>query len=141
MSGLKNMLCFLSNHWDLKHSLLKLVQPSGDLDPHLNDLQLAKISKLITQWEAKAYLLGLTEVEIEDIKQDHQGNELRRVAMLRKWASKYGDKATLRALIKVSVENGWITFIRSVCSSLGYIDEDNTGCGKFVLVLLSLKTL
>ncbi len=124
------MICYLSNRLAVKQSLLKVVQPSGDLDQHLNDLQLAKISKLGTQWETKACLLGLSEVEIEDIKQDYQGNEMRRVAMLRRWASKFGDKATLRTLIEVSVDNDWITFIRSVCSCLGYIAEDNSGYGK-----------
>ncbi len=127
-----NRLCFLSNRQALKLSFLNVVQPSGDLDQHLNDLQLAKISKLGTQWETKAYLLGLSEVEIEDIKQDNQSNEMRRVAMLRKWASKFGDKATLRTLIEVSVDNDWITFIRSVCSCLGYIDDNNSGHGKYV---------
>ncbi len=76
------------------------------------------------------YELGLSEVEIEDIKQDYQHNEMRRVAMLRKWASKFGDKSTLRTLIEVSVENNWISFIRSVCSSLGYVEE-HTGYGKW----------
>ena len=126
MVSLKNTFCFLSNRRAL--GLLNVVQPRADLDNNLSDLKLAKVSKLITQWENKAYLLGLTEVEIEDIKQDYQGNEMRRVAMLRKWASKFGDQATLRTLIEVSVENGWISFIRSVCSSLGYTYKETGYC-------------
>ena len=130
MMRLKNMFCFLSNRRSIKERLLNAVRLSGDLDQHLSCLQLAKISKFIKGWEPKAYLLGLTEVEIEDIKQDNQSNEMRRVAMLRKWASKFGDKATLRTLIEVSVENNWISFITSVCSSLGYLNK-NTGYGEF----------
>ena len=124
----------LFRRYSVKQKLLNAVSQGGDLDNRLGDIQLSRISRLITQWEAKAYLLGLTEVEIEDIKQDNQHNEMRRVAMLRKWASKYGDRTTMRTLIEVSVENGWISFIRSVCSSLGYMDED-TRYGK----LLSYK--
>ena len=126
MVSLKNTFCFLSNRRAL--GLLNVVQPRADLDNNLSDLKLAKVSKLITQWENKAYLLGLTEVEIEDIKQDYQHNEMRRVAMLRKWASKLGDQATLKTLIEVSVENGWISFITSVCSSLGYTYKDTGYC-------------
>ncbi len=126
--SLKNTFCFLSNRRALKERLLNVVQPRADLDNNLSDLKLAKVSKLITQWENKAYLLGLTEVEIEDIKQDYQHNEMRRVAMLRKWASKLGDQATLKTLIEVSVENGWISFITSVCSSLGYTYKDTGYC-------------
>ncbi len=128
MVSLKNTFCFLSNRRALKERLLNVVQPRADLDNNLSDLKLAKVSKLITQWENKAYLLGLTEVEIEDIKQDYQHNEMRRVAMLRKWASKLGDQATLKTLIEVSVENGWISFITSVCSSLGYTYKDTGYC-------------
>ncbi len=115
-----------------RYSVKKLLNSvaQGDLNNRLSDIQLSRISRLITQWEAKAYLLGLSEVEIEDIKQDYQHNEMRRVAMLRKWASKFGDKSTLRTLIEVSVENNWISFIRSVCSSLGYVEE-HTGYGKW----------
>ncbi len=116
--------------------LLNSVAQGGDLDNRLSDIQLSRISRLITQWEAKAYLLGLSEVEIEDIKQDYQHNEMRRVAMLRKWASKCGDQATLRTLIEVSVENSWISFITSVCSSSGYVEH--TEYGKFVVVFLRL---
>ncbi len=122
------MCCFLSNRPALKARLMNVVQPSGDLDKNLSELQLVKISKFISQWEYKANLLGLTEVEIEDIKQDNQHNEMRRVAMLRKWASKLGDQATLKTLIEVSVENGWISFITSVCSSLGYTYKDTGYC-------------
>ncbi len=112
--------------------MLNAVSQGGELDNRISDIQLSGISRLITQWEAKANLIGLTEVEIEDIKQDYQHNEMRRVAMLRKWASKFGDKATLRTLIEVSVENDWIMFITSVCSSLGYVEE-HAGYGKFVV--------
>ncbi len=120
----------LFSRYSVKQKLLNSVSQGGELDNRFSDIQLSRISRLITQWEAKANLLGLTEVEIEDIKQDHQGNELRRVAMLRKWASKFGDKATLRTLIEVSVENNWISFVRSVCSSLGHMKE-HTGYGKW----------
>ena len=112
----------------LKKKLLEAISRDGTQDDPLSEIQLAKISKHVLHWEAKGCTLGLSEVEMEDIKQDYiHSNEMQRVAMLRKWAKKYGDRATMRALLDVSIENNWNAFIENVCASLGYIENENSG--------------
>lgn len=104
--------------------LLESIPPEV-VGKRLTEKQLAKISRLVLQWEAKGSALGLTEGETEDIKEDHKNSsEMQKVAMLRKWAKKVGDEATLKNLIEISYHNGWDVFIRNVCVSLGYIEEE-----------------
>ena len=100
--------------------------PVGDLDEQLTGLQLAKISRSLSEWQLKGAILGLAEEEIEDIREDHKNsNEMQKVAMLRRWAKINGPQATLRNLIEVSCQNGLETFARDVCVSLGYISKQN----------------
>ena len=104
-----------------KQNLLLSVSRKGKLDEPLTEIELAKISRHAKAWELKGCALGLTEVEVEDIKEDYKSNEMRRIAMLRKWGKKYGNKATLRSLIEISMDNSWNSFIEDVCASFGYI--------------------
>ena len=100
--------------------------PLGDLDEHLTEQRLAKISRSLSEWQLKGSILGLTEGEIEDIREDHKNsNEMQKVAMLRKWAKINGPQATLRNLIEASCQNGLEKFVRDVCVSLGYISKQN----------------
>ena len=98
--------------------------PDDALDTPLTEQQLAKISRSLSQWQVKGIILGLTEGEIEDIREDYRTNEMQKVAMLRKWAKKNGDQATLRLLIKMACQNDWEKFARSLCKSLGYIKNE-----------------
>lgn len=100
--------------------ILKRV-PQERLDKEFTERELAAISRYVLEWQAKASALGLTEGEIEDIREDHRNsNEVQKIAMLRRWAQKYGDKATLRELILISGRNKWKKFIHQVCKELGY---------------------
>ena len=112
--------------WGLESQENKLLQsiPDEELDTPLTEQQLAKISRSLSQWKVKGAILGLTEGEIEDIWEDNRSNEVQKVAMLRKWARKNGDQATLRLLIVVACQNGWEEFARSMCNSLGYIQNE-----------------
>ena len=108
--------------------LQRLLQsvPMGDLDEQLTELRLARVSRSLSEWQLKGTALGLTEGEIEDIREDHKNsNEMQKVAMLRKWAKINGPQATLRNLIEVSCQNGLEKFARDVCVSLGYISKQN----------------
>ena len=83
----------------------------------LMELQLAKISK----WQLKGTVLGLTEREIEDIREDQKNsNEMQKVAMLRRWAKINGPQATLRNLIETPYQDGLEKFARDVFVHLGY---------------------
>ena len=111
-----------------KRLLKRLLQsvPVGDLDEQLTELRLARISRSLSEWQLKGTVLGLTEGEIEDIREDHKNsNEMQKVAMLRRWAKINGPQATLRNLIEASCQNGLEKFARNVCVSLGYISNQN----------------
>ena len=117
------MTTFISKR--LMKRLLRSV-PVGDLDEQLTGQRLAKISKSLLDWQFKGCNLGLTEGEMEDIREDYKNsNEMQKVAMLRRWAKINGPQATLRNLIEVSCQNGLDKFARDVCVSLGYISKQN----------------
>ena len=54
-------------------------------------------------WENISYHLKLTRVEIEDIKNDKENTELRRIGMLQKWSNKNAHRATYRVLIEALI--------------------------------------
>ena len=100
--------------------------PEDDLGERLTEQRLAKISRSLSEWQFKGSILGLTEGEIEDIREDHKNsNEMQKVAMLRRWAKINGPQATLRNLIETSCQNGLEKFARDVCVNLGYISKQN----------------
>ena len=116
----------MTNFVSDKRLLKRLLQsvPVGDLDEQLMELRLARISRSLSEWQLKGTVLGLTEGEKEDIREDHNNsNEMQKVAMLRRWAKINGPQATLRNLIEASCQNGVEKFARNVCVSLGYISK------------------
>ncbi len=72
-----------------------------DLDQPLSEAELAKISCDISKWEVKAFYLGLTAVQIENIRRNNHDYEMQKIAMLIAWANNVGSEATLRNLRKV----------------------------------------
>lgn len=109
--------------------------PEDQLNKKLTEQQLAKISKRLSEWQVKGSVFGLTKEEMEDIKEDHKySNEMQKVAMLRRWAMKNGDQASLRVLIEMSCDNGWTDFAENACISLGYIQKkDGKVCVAWLL--------
>ena len=102
--------------------------PNEVLDQRLGLMDLTKISKHLLEWPDKARILGLTESEIEDIREDHRNsNEEQKSAMMRRWGEKYGDLATLGSLLEIAERNGWVEFVRDVCEERGYVGME----GKF----------
>ena len=109
----------------IQDRLLKSI-PIDELEKPLTSRQIAKISKSLSKWQLNGSILGLTEVEMEDIREDHKySNEMQKVAMLRRWAQIYGPQATLRNLIEASCQNGQEKFATNFCKSLGYISDKN----------------
>ena len=71
------------------------------LDQPCRDDHLSEIALTLTDWQLVASFLGLTDAEEEEIKEDSQPARRRKVAMLRRWKKKYGEKATYRKLAQV----------------------------------------
>ncbi len=100
--------------------LLRVI-PTQVLQEPLADVKLAKISSNILAWPIKGSAFGLTPGEIEDIKEDHKNsNKMQKVAMLRRWAQKNGDQATLRLLLEILCEYHCEEEAKQVCECLGY---------------------
>ena len=77
------------------HSILasRQISPS-DLHSRCSESHLATIAQSITTWKQLSPFLGLTQQEEDDIQSDNTRNVERKIAMMRRWAEKYGDEAT-----------------------------------------------
>ena len=76
---------------------------------------LKKIALCIAHdWQPIALLLGLTEIEVENIMKDCGSPLLQKVAMLRRWKNKHGKKAKYHRLIKVF----WDLHHRVICTRI-----------------------
>ena len=93
--------------------------PADLLERPLGTQDLTRISEFLLEWPNKARLLGLTDSEVENIREDNSTNELRKSAVLRRWSRKFGEEATLEGLLEIADRNGWGNFIRSVCELYG----------------------
>ena len=102
-------------------TLVKTI-PNEVQEKAFTDTQLAMIADQLLIWPHKAVGLGLSESEIENIKEDHKtSNQLQKIALMMKWAKMNGDQANLKELIRVSKLNRWdAKFIRKICKELGY---------------------
>ena len=80
---------------------------------HIND-----ISLFPTNWQTVAPLLGLDEVDEEDIQEDKTGAQNRRYKTLQKWKAKNVFKATYRVLVDVFLKIGRADFAEQVCRLL-----------------------
>lgn len=86
-----------------------------------DDIELVVISKHIVNWQQKARKLGLSESEIENIREDQRhSNELQKENMMMKWKAKNAYKANLQQLMKVEDND----FIFHVCEELNYLKKD-----------------
>ena len=67
---------------------------------------------------AVAHLLGLTETDVEDIKEDGKKTQDKRYKTLRKWKDKNLFKATYGALIDIFLKLGRADLAEKVCRLL-----------------------
>ena len=106
--------------------LLKDV-PSAKLDQSCRDEHLCELALSITNWQSIAPFLGLTEVEEKEISFMYP-NELRRqtVAMLRKWKSKHGRKATYKRLARVFWKLAFTNVVEEICELLNGPDSSDS---------------
>ena len=105
-------------------SLLERI-PGDALDRPFTDFELSKISSHLLEWTNKAPAFGLSEGEVENIREDNRySHGTQKTAMLRRWKEKNGDGANLRELVLIAEQNGWQEFIRNVCQELDYDVDD-----------------
>ena len=71
------------------------------LDRPCSEDLLVIIAKDLTDWKMVAYILGLSEAEVEEIDESCKPTELplKRIKMLMKWKNKYKENATYHRLI------------------------------------------
>ena len=81
---------------------------------------LTAIANFIVHWDKVAIYLNISEAEVVDIKEDNPNNNfMRKVALLRKWSSKFGDRATYQCLIELAKENGDAKLSSQIIDLLG----------------------
>lgn len=99
--------------------------PDEALDRQFTEVELTVVAKHLLDWQEKAGGFGLSEGEVEDIREDNKySNRSQKLTMLRRWKERSGEKANLRKLVMLAERNGWRDFIRAVCIELGHVDED-----------------
>ena len=102
--------------------------PAEVLDGQFTDAQLADIAKHLLEWEEKAPAFGLTEGEVEDIKQDNKySHRSQKLSMLRRWRELCGGEANLRNLVTMAERKGWndlLNNFRALCIEWDYVEED-----------------
>ena len=71
------------------------------LNNTINDTTIVQIARVIVNWEGLGVQLGLTRIEIEDIKRDYRGDyNQQKIQVLYKWKEKNGLEATYLNLIE-----------------------------------------
>lgn len=100
--------------------------PHKVLDSGLTDEKLKIISDQMLEWQDKAVYLGLSVNDIEDIKVDFKTNKEQKFEMMKMWREKKAYEATLRQLIMISRQHGWINFARRFCGKLGYYSKEGS---------------
>ena len=106
--------------------LLKGV-PAARLNQPCKDECLCRLALSITKWHSIAPFLGLTDVDEEEISFLYP-NELRRqtVAMLRKWKSKHGKKATYKRLARIFRDLAFTNVVEEICELLNSPDSSDS---------------
>ena len=104
-------------------SIYRLKKLLADVPPEkLNkpciEYHLSEIALSITDWRSVAPYLGLTEVEENDIETDHRTAIPKKIAMLRKWRSKFGQRATYKELAKAFWKLRLMGLVQKVCEVL-----------------------
>ena len=101
--------------------------PDEALDRELSDFEIASISQYFVDWPVKARDLGLDDGDIDNIQRNHQDSyRLQKAVMLRRWKELFGERATLRELVRTAEQRRWgRKFIHDVIEELGYHMEGN----------------
>ena len=87
------------------------------MDRPCSNSHLIMIAKDLTDWETVAYVLGLSEAEVEAVDGTDKSLPLKRIKMLMKWKNKYKENATYERLAKafsVLDRNDTAVLVRSI---------------------------
>lgn len=66
----------------------------SDLNYKFHDENINELALKISNWKTLAPFIGLTHQDEEDIEEENRKNMDRKIAMLRRWSTKYGRSAT-----------------------------------------------
>ena len=103
----------------LKELLDHLDLHESQLDQRCTDEHLRDIALHIDKWEVYASYLGLTQADIDGIKEDGRSNAEKKIRALQEWKRKNAFKATFRFLVEdvfLKAENAELA--EKVCSLL-----------------------
>ena len=89
-----------------------------ELDVPLSDMHMVMISELLEPRRVIASLLGLNEVDQEDIESDSDSSAKKRVHTLRKWKAKLGYEASYKKLIDAFLALGIMQYATVVLQIL-----------------------
>ena len=91
---------------------------ADELNKPCSDEHITYISLFLTNWQAVAPLLGLTETDEEDVKEEGEKTQDKRYKTLRKWKNRNLFKATYRVLVDVFLKLGRADLAEKVCRLL-----------------------
>ena len=107
------------------------------MDRPCSETHLAMIAKDLTDWQMVAYVLGLSDAEVEEVDETYRTHELKRVKMLLKWKNKCKKDATYQRLTTTFIflnKNRMVDRVREVlatpsCDMLSPFAEYLNTCG------------
>ena len=102
------------------HDLLRSV-PASKLGEPCTDIHFADIANGMVTWELFAPYMSLSEAEEEEIKCNHRTYFQQKLASLRRWKTKYANKATYQHLIHIFWKAGSADLGFKVASMLKHI--------------------
>ena len=107
------------------------------MDRPCSETHLAMIAKDLTDWKNVAYVLELSDAEVEEVDETYRTHELKRVKMLLKWKNKCKKDATYQRLTTAFIflnKNRMVDRVREVlatpsCDMLSPFAEYLNTCG------------
>ena len=99
---------------------------SPRLDSPVDDIDIAQVAKVMTDWEEMAPFLGLTPAEENEIVERYRDRlRLQKREALRRWKQKNGNKATYRKLIITFCAQGQVTVAEAIKDILLKSDDSS----------------
>ena len=114
---------------DLVHALDEILREVGisveDLNNRCSDVALTKITRIGYDWEVIATELGLSEAQINDIKEENTRAEMRKIRAFTKWKGSTRNPATYKTLVSAFLARERLQNAREICEIVRSSDQDS----------------
>ena len=101
------------------NELLKQTEISlAKLEKCTSDEHICAIAIFLTSWQTVTAYLGLSENDLDAVKQEGKNEQDKRLIALQKWKHKFGFKATYKMLVEVLLSLSMADIAEKICHLL-----------------------